>query len=95
MKVIFSKSDSKNKKMTAVFYDGDKKVKTIHFGDSNGSSFVDHKNEQKKDAWIARHKVRGTFEKFDTTSSLAKYILWNKTTIQSSIQDYKKRFNLS
>jgi len=79
--------------MTAVFYDGNKKVKTTHFGDSNGSSFIDHKDEQKKEAWIARHKVRGTFDDPMSASSLSRFVLWNKPTLTASIKDYKTRFN--
>lgn len=93
MKVIFSNSNIRNKKMTAVFYDGNKKVKTTHFGDSNGSSFIDHKDEQKKEAWIARHKVRGTFDDPMSASSLSRFVLWNKPTLTASIKDYKTRFN--
>ena len=78
----------------AVFYDGTKKLKTVHFGDANGSSFIDHKDGKKKDAWIARHKVRGTFNNPMSASSLSYHILWNKPTIKESIKDYKKKFDI-
>lgn len=29
--------------------------KTIHFGSDKGKTFLDHKDEQKKKAWQARH----------------------------------------
>ena len=80
--------------MTAVFYDGDKKVQTTQFGDSNGSSFIDHKDEQKKEAWIVRHKVRETFNDPMSASSLSRLVLWNKPTIKESIKDYKEKFGI-
>lgn len=36
-----------------VVYDGE----IIHFGSDKGSTYVDHKNDEKKDAWFARHSV--------------------------------------
>lgn len=92
--VKFSKSDVKNKRLKAVFFNDGKKIKTVHFGYDGGSTFVDHKNETKKDAWIARHSVRGSFNIYDTSSSLARWVLWNKESITESITDYKRKFNL-
>ena len=93
--VKFSQSDIQNKRMTATFYNDDgKKKKTVHFGYKGGSTFIDHKNENTKNAWIARHQIRGSFEIYDTPSSLARWVLWNKRTLQESIKDYKRKFNL-
>jgi len=94
--VKFTNSTIANKRMTATFYnDEGGKKKTVQFGYKGGSTFIDHKNEDTKKAWTARHKVRGTFEIYDTPSSLAYHILWNKKTLQESIKDYKRKFNLS
>ena len=75
-----------------------KKVKTTHFGykdkDGYGNTYIDHKNDNIKDAWIKRHQVNGTFEDYMSASSLARYILWNKKTLRESISDYKRRFSL-
>ncbi len=93
--VKFTNSTISNKRMTATFYDDEgKKKKSVHFGYKGGSTFIDHKNEDTKNAWLARHIVRGTFEIYDTPSALAKWVLWNKRTLQESIQDYKRKFNL-
>lgn len=99
MEVIIRLSDRPDKRYMAVFYDKDKKVKTTHFGFADGkgnygSTYIDHKDDAKKDAWIARHRVNGTFEDYMSASSLARYILWNKKTLSASITDYKRRFNL-
>jgi hypothetical protein len=76
----------------------DKKIKTTHFGykdkDGFGSTYIDHKNDDKKDAYIARHKVNEDFNDYMSAGSLSRYILWNKKTLRESIADYKRRFSL-
>ncbi len=98
MEVIIKLSDKPNKRYMAVFYDKVGKVKTTHFGykdkDGYGNTYIDHKNDNIKDAWIKRHQVNGTFEDYMSPSSLARYILWNKKTLRESISDYKRRFSL-
>jgi hypothetical protein len=93
--VTFTPSEAKGKKLKARFFDKDgKKILSVNFGSSDGRNFTDHKDEEIKKNWIARHEVRGTFEEPMSASSLSRWILWNKPTITASIKDYKKRFNL-
>ena len=94
MRVEITSSNMKEKRLKAVFYDGDKKIKTTHFGLKGGSTFIEHQNERKKQAYIARHKVNENCNDFKSAGSLARWILWNKPTITSSITDYKNRFGL-
>ena len=95
MKVVISKSDRPEKRYKAVFSDDSKKVKTVHFGLKGGSTYIDHGNDKKKDAYIARHRVNENFNDPMTAGSLSYHILWNKKTLSASIADFKKRFNLS
>ena len=95
MKVIIKKSTIPKKKYTAIFYDGEKKKKTIHFGASGYSDFLKHKDEERKKRYIDRHKARENWSDPMTAGALSRYILWNKPTLRASIADYKKRFNLS
>ena len=46
----FATSTNKNKKYYVIY-----KGKKIHFGLKNGSTFIDHKDKNKRDAWRARH----------------------------------------
>ena len=90
------KSNKQDKRYTALFYDDNRKqIKTTHFGSDIGSTFIDHKDEKTKDAWIARHKVRGTFNNYMSASALAKHLLWNKITLRASYMDYLKTFGLT
>ena len=84
------KSKRKNKKYMAVFDDGT----TTHFGLKGSSTYIDHNDEKKKDAYIARHKVNENWNDPKSAGALARYILWNKKTLKESIADYRKKFNL-
>ena len=102
MKLLSIKpSDRTDKKYTATFCmcQGetkccDRERKKVHFGAKNSSTYIDHRDEKKKDAYIARHRVNENFNNPTTAGSLSRFILWNKTTFSASIADFKKRFNL-
>ena len=49
MKVIIKPSTQKDKKLMAIFYDGEKKVKTTHFGAKGMSDFTIHKDKERKE----------------------------------------------
>jgi len=94
MRVEIKPSTSKGKKYTAIFYDGDKKVKTTHFGSAGMSDFTKHGDEERKQRYLDRHRARENWNDKFSAGALAKFILWNKPTLSTSIADYKKRFNL-
>ena len=103
MKLIsIKKSDRENKKYMAKFCmckgeskccDKDKKI--VHFGQKGSSTYIDHKDDKKKDAYLARHKK--DLETKDPTKAgyLSYYILWGDSkSIRENIKSFKKRFNL-
>lgn len=95
MRVVISNSDNKDKRMKAVFYDKDKRVRTTHFGLKGGSTFIDHKDEKKKKAYLARHtRNNEDWNDYMSAGSLSRWILWSKPTMSESIRDYKKKFSL-
>ena len=93
-KVVIKKSTKPDKKYMAILSSKDNKTKTIHFGSAGMSDFTKNKDEERKKRYIARHRKRENWEVADTAGSLARWVLWNKTTRRASIADYKKRFNL-
>jgi len=96
VKVEFAPSTNKEKKYMAIFYsDSGEKIKTTHFGAKNASTYIDHKDEKIKNAWVARHRVRGTFNDYKSASSLAYNILWRFKSFNEAVKEYKKKFNLS
>mgnify|MGYP003132351045 CR=1 FL=1 len=98
MRVEIKKSTNPKKKYMAIFYDGDKKKKTTHFGfisktDPN-NDFTKHKDEERKKRYLDRHRKRENWNAPMTAGALSRWILWNKPSFSASVADYKKKFNL-
>ena len=72
----------------------DKDRTKVHFGAKGSSTYLDHKDDKKKEAYLARHKKNEKWSNPFSAGSLSRYVLWNKTTLSASIADFKKRFNL-
>jgi len=93
--VNITNSTRTGKKMMAIFYDeARKKIKTTHFGASGYNDFTITNDLQAKMNYLARHKDREYWLIFMTAGSLSRWILWNKTTLKESIEDYMNKFNL-
>lgn len=89
------KSTREDKKYMAIFYDDNrKKIKTTHFGASKMSDFTIHKDNDRKQRYLDRHKANENWNDMYSGGALSKWILWNKTTLEASVNDYMKRFNL-
>jgi len=73
----------------------DKDRKKVHFGAKSSSTYLDHHDEAKRKAYIARHKVNEDFNKPMTAGSLSFHLLWGKTTsLRENIAYFRKKFNL-
>jgi len=94
VKMVIEKATAKNKKWKAIFYDGDKKLKTVQFGSVGMSDFTIHKDKERKQRYLDRHKKRENWNDPMTAGALSRWILWNKPTLEGSIKDFKKRFKL-
>ena len=71
--------------------DGKKK---ISFGASGYSDLTKHKNTDRKDRYIDRHKKNEGWTKSGAKAAgfYSKHVLWNKPTLKASIDDIDKRF---
>lgn len=93
--VKISDSTNSKKKMMAIFLNDDgKKIKTTHFGQKGADDFTKTGDEAQKQRYLDRHRKNENWSDYKTAGSLSRYILWNKTSLSSSIADYKKRFGL-
>ena len=90
MDIVITKSSTKHKKFDALI-DG---KQNISFGDSNYSDYAKHKDPKRKNKYIARHKNNERWGKDGVVSAgfWARYLLWNKKTITSSVDDINNRF---
>ena len=86
------KSDKPDKKYY-IITDSNKKV---YFGAAGMSDFTHHKNEQRKQRYIDRHKKNETWSKsgIDTAGFWSRWLLWNLPSIKASYADIKRRFNI-
>ena len=76
----------------AIFTNNDKsKKKTVHFGAKGMSDYTIHKDKDRMKRYLNRHKKRENWEQCDTAGALSRWVLWNKTSLQCSIKNYKKK----
>lgn len=80
------------KRYTAEFKDG----KKIHFGQKGGSTYIDHKDKDKRKAYIARHSKAGeNWNNPKTPGALSKHLLWgDHTTLKDNLKSFIQKFNL-
>ena len=95
MKVEITKSTRGGKKLQAIFYEGEKKVKTIHFGQAGASDYTIHRDEARRQRYIDRHRASEDWKNPMTAGTLSLFILWSKPTIQAGIAEYKKKFGFT
>ena len=89
-------STRKDKKLMAIFEVNYNTLYKIHFGSKFRKTFIDHRDLKKKANYMKRHIALGTEDYEDplTPASLSMFLLWNKPTLEESLEDFKKKFNL-
>lgn len=89
---LVKESDDKKKKYDIFLPDGNK----ISIGAKGYEDYTIHKDKKRRDLYDARHKKRENWGKrgINTRGFWAKWLLWNKPTIDDSIKDIIKRFNV-
>lgn len=92
MNIVLKESSRKGKKFM-VKVDN----KTIHFGQDGASDYTKNKDDDRKDKYIVRHTKRENWNKSGIKSAgfWSRWLLWNKKTLQASIKDTEKRFNIT
>jgi len=70
------------------------KQKTIKFGEAGAEDYTIHKDDERKKLYIARHEKNENWTKsgIATAGFWSKHLLWNKKTINASLNDIKKTF---
>lgn len=70
--------------------------KKIHFGQKGSSDMTIHKNEATKQNYFKRHIVKEDFSKkgINKAGYWSRWILWNQPTLDESIKDTERRFNI-
>jgi len=86
-------------KWRVILLDEDGKEKSVRFGRRpyfDFTSFPKEVREQKKINYLNRHKKREDWGKSGifTAGFWSRWILWNKSSIQGSLRDVRKRFSI-
>jgi hypothetical protein len=94
-KIIIRESKNKNKRFEAEIIEPSGKNKIIYFGAKNGSTYIDHKDQKKKENYIKRHAAlnedwRNPF----TAGALSRYILWEKPNLSEAVKNYENIFKI-
>ena len=89
--VKLSRSEKPDKKFKVIINN-----LTLHFGARGMSDYTINKDPQRKRLYIKRHKTRENWSKsgIKTAGFWSRWLLWNKPTIDESIKDIEKRFNV-
>ena len=93
-------STNKDKKLMATFERDNGRQVTTHFGSKGMMDYTKYYPKdpklakQKKESYLARHRVNEDWNDVTSAGALAKHILWSEPTIEASIKKFKKRFNL-
>lgn len=93
MKVSIKPSNLKDKKYTAIYYDGDKKIKTIHFGLKGSTTYLDTGDDKLRSAYRARHQAVYNKAPPMSASRLSYEIIWGDSkSVVTNISAYKKKY---
>eukprot|EP00438_Fugacium_kawagutii_P025784 Skav230065 [mRNA] locus=scaffold1221:164443:164736:- [translate_table: standard] len=87
--VVLKKSTNSNKK-----YDAIVEGKKVSFGQKNASDYTQHKDPERKQRYIDRHRKNENWNDLKTAGAWSKNLLWNKPTISESIKSMENKFNI-
>lgn len=95
--IKITKLKNNNKKYSAEFEvikaSGKISKKTTKFGAAGMSDFTIHKDTERRERYISRHKKDLKTGNPTRAGFLSMYILWNKPSFSASVSDYKRRLN--
>lgn len=89
-RILLTKSDKPEKKWMVILPDG----KKVRFGATGYDDFTQHKDEERKERYLERHKKREDWNDMETAGYWSRWLLWNKPSLRESIKDTNKRFNI-
>lgn len=78
-----------------LFDDRTGKEKKVCFGARGYEDFTVHKDKVRRSRYLSRHSRREDWKDPFTAGFWATHLLWNKSTIQESMVDISKRFNIT
>ena len=81
-----------DKRLMATFANG----KVVHFGQRGGETYIDHSDERKRTAYLARHKSRENWDDPYSAGALSRWLLWGDSeSIDVNHATFMRRFRVS
>lgn len=94
IKVIKVKKLTRGNKKYEITFDKNGKKYTRRFGSRGMSDYTIHKDKERRERYISRHKKDLRTGDPMRPGFLSMYILWNKPSFKASLADYKRRLNV-
>ena len=82
------------KRVLAIFIFEDGKKKQIKFGQRNAFTFFDGASNEKRRAYISRHRPREEWGNILTRGALARWVLWEETNRSIIEKNINRRFGI-
>ena len=92
VEIEIKKATNPDNKYMAVVHKPNGRTKTVQFGAAGMSDYTKHKDPQRKQRYLDRHRKNEDWTNYETEGFYAKQILWNKPTITESIRDTNNKF---
>lgn len=95
-KVYLSKSPQATKKYMVQVEQKNGNYKTVHFGAEGYSDYTKHKDPERKQRYITRHKKRENWGKsgINTAGFWSRWLLWGEPTLTASKKAIEKKFGV-
>lgn len=89
--MLIQKSTRAGKRFMATYANG----KVVHFGQAGGSTYIDHGDKAKREAYLARHSKRENWNDPYSAGALSRWLLWGDTTsLDTNHIAFMKRFGV-
>ena len=89
------KSDRPDKKYVIEFVNPKtNRPKKVYFGASGYEDYTIHKDQERKERYIQRHKNNEKWNDPTTAGFYARWLLWNKPTLNASIKNTNEKFGI-
>ena len=80
-------------KYTASFVNAENgRLKSVHFGHRDYSDYTIHKDKQRMERYLERHRKREDWTNLMSPGSLSRWILWSKPKFNDALNEYYKQF---
>lgn len=93
MRAKLTRLRNARQKYKVVIYRGNTK-RTIRFGQAGASDYTKHRDEVRKQRYLARHAARENWQDEGSAGFWSRWLLWNKQTIRDSKKNISDKFGI-